>query len=68
MLNKDELKILAFKERIAELVVSYEDRIADIRADYTLSVEQMNAKIQELQNQLDEFKDAKDNVAVPEKD
>jgi hypothetical protein len=46
--HKDTLKVQALLERIAELTAKYEDKIADVRADFTLAVEEFQAEIKRL--------------------
>lgn len=48
--TKDALKVQALRERLAQLVAQYEDQIADIRAEYTYTVESLSAEIHRLQN------------------
>lgn len=49
---------MALRERIAELTAGYEDKIADIRADFTLAVEEMNENIKKLESENKLLKDA----------
>jgi uncharacterized protein YeeX (DUF496 family) len=35
-MDKKDLKIEALRQRIAELTVQYEDRVSDLRVDFTL--------------------------------
>jgi hypothetical protein len=58
MNHKDTLKVLALKERIAEIVSSYEDRVADIRADFTLAVEELQGNIKKLEDENKLLRDA----------
>lgn len=58
-MTKDQLKSLALKQRIGEITSNYEDRVADLRADFTLHIEGMQdrisaqeAQIESLQKQL----------------
>jgi 16S rRNA C967 or C1407 C5-methylase (RsmB/RsmF family) len=41
-MNELEMKVQAFKERLAELTVTYEDRIADLRIEITRVVNENN--------------------------
>lgn len=52
--TKDALKVQAFRERLAQIVVQYEDQIADIRAEYTYTVETLSAEIKKLQDIADQ--------------
>ncbi|QNN98312.1 hypothetical protein SEA_LILMARTIN_62 [Streptomyces phage LilMartin] len=58
MNHKDTLKVLALKERIAEITAGYEDKIADIRADFTLAVEEFQDRIKKLEDENKLIKDA----------
>lgn len=57
MNHKDTLKVLALKERIAEITAGYEDKIADIRADFTLAVEELQGRIDSLEKENQSLKD-----------
>lgn len=39
-MTKEELKIVALTQRIAEITANYEENLADIRADFTLLKEE----------------------------
>lgn len=54
MTDKNTLKVQALRERLSELVGDYEEKIADIRAEVTLAVDQHKAQIEELQKSLDQ--------------
>lgn len=41
MTDKNELKILGYRQRIGEITSQYEDRILDIRADLTLEIQRI---------------------------
>lgn len=58
MNHKDTLKVLALRERIAELTAGYEDKIADIRADFTLAVEELQGQVKKLEDENQLLKDA----------
>jgi hypothetical protein len=58
MNHKDTLKVMALKERIAELTAGYEDKIADIRADFTIAVEEFQGNIKKLEDENQLLKDA----------
>lgn len=60
-MNKDNLKVIALTQRIAELVAQYEDKIADVRADYTLAVEDFQKKLEELESKNKFLKEANDS-------
>jgi FtsZ-binding cell division protein ZapB len=57
MNHKDTLKVIALKERIAELTAGYEDKIADVRADFTLAVEELQGRIDNLEKENQPLKD-----------
>lgn len=54
MTDKNTLKVQALRERLSELVGEYEEKIADIRAEVTIAVDQHKAQIEELQKSLDQ--------------
>lgn len=58
MNHKDTLKVQAILQRIAELTAGYEDKIADIRADFTLAVEEFQENIKKLEDENKLLKDA----------
>lgn len=62
--TKDGLKVQAFRERLAQIVVQYEDQIAEIRAEYTFTVESLSAEIKRLQDIIDQG--ASDDVSPDE--
>jgi chromosome segregation ATPase len=58
-MTKDQLKLIALKQRIGEITSQYEDQIADMRASFTQQMEAMSdalkdsdKTIENLQNQL----------------
>ena len=53
--SKDELKVLALKERMGKVVSDYEEQLADFRADAPLAVESLKEQIAELQERLDKY-------------
>jgi uncharacterized protein YdcH (DUF465 family) len=46
-----KLKILALKESLATKVADYEEKIAEIRVDLTIKLDQLNARIAELEEE-----------------
>ncbi|QJD50812.1 hypothetical protein KNV00_gp207 [Streptomyces phage Bmoc] len=58
MNHKDTLKVMALRERIAEITAGYEDKIADIRADFTLAVEDLQSQINKLEEEKKLLEDA----------
>lgn len=63
--RKLELTIAAFKESMSQKVADYEERIAMIRAEASLLIEENNTRIARLEEELSEFrKDSKEDVAV----
>jgi DNA repair ATPase RecN len=64
-LNKDQLKVVALRQRIGEITSDYEEKIADIRAYVTQMQEQFEEVLQNqekdveaLQAQLRKYQDA----------
>jgi spore maturation protein CgeB len=62
--TKDQLKVMALKQRIGEITSRYEDEIADLRADVTQRFEAFNevirnqeTDIESLQAQLRKYQD-----------
>lgn len=55
-MNKDSLKFMAIKERIAEITAMYEDKIADLRADITLEMEAVQKKMDEKDREIMDLK------------
>ncbi len=51
--DKNALKNQALTQRIATLVAQYEDQLADLRAEASIMVEALNAKVEELQRHID---------------
>lgn len=54
--DKDALKVQALNQRIGELVASYEDGMAELRAEATYQLESMQNHIIKLQSELAEAK------------
>lgn len=54
-MDKQDLKIEALRQRIAEITAQYEDRIADLRVELTV-----------LSQELEGFKKESDNVEMAE--
>jgi hypothetical protein len=60
-LTRDQLKIMALRERLSQVVVEYEDRDADRRVDITQQGNEMQKLAEEnarLNNQLQELQEA----------
>jgi|SwirhirootsSR3_FD_contig_51_4248197_length_2804_multi_8_in_0_out_0_5 hypothetical protein len=57
MNHKDTLKVMALTQRIAELTAGYEDKIADVRADFTLAVEDFEGRLKKLEDENKTLKD-----------
>lgn len=62
--TKDQLKVIALKQRIGEITSRYEDELADLRADVTQQFEAYNEviknqekDIESLQAQLRKYQD-----------
>lgn len=60
-MNKDNLKVIVLIQRIAEIVSEYENKVADVRADYTLAVEDFQKKLADLESQNKVLKEANDS-------
>ena len=52
-MTKDQLKGLALKQRIGEITSDYEDRIADMRAEFTQQVGAMQDALREQETQIE---------------
>lgn len=50
--TKDSLKVQALTQRIAQIVAQYEEQNADLRAEATLTIDDLNNRIQNLSNEL----------------
>lgn len=66
MNHKDTLKVIALKERIAYITADYEDKLADVRADFTMAVEEMSEQIKTLQADNEALKKRLEDVAEKE--
>ena len=55
-MNRETLKFMAIKERIAEITAMYEEKIADLRADITLEMEQVQQRSDEKDREIMELK------------
>lgn len=53
-MDKNELKVMALRERVAQLTAEYEDKIADLRVELTLQAQR-----------LEELENGEDDVEVP---
>lgn len=51
-MDRKDLKIEHYKQRVAELSVQYEDRIADLRVELT----ELSQQVQQLQQELSDAK------------
>jgi uncharacterized coiled-coil protein SlyX len=67
-MNKDKLKADALTERIGQLVAMYEDRIADYRAEATVTIQQLQSQIAELQERLANVQGEKEEPAADSTD
>ncbi|AYB70904.1 hypothetical protein SEA_YABOI_67 [Streptomyces phage Yaboi] len=68
MMNKETLKFLAIKERIAQITAEYEEKIADLRADFTIAVQEMNEEKNSLQQENAQLKAKVDELVQKEED
>lgn len=55
-MNRDTLKFMAIKERIAEITAMYEEKIAELRADITLEMEQVQQRTDEKDREIMDLK------------
>jgi len=67
-MTKDQLKVLALKQRIGEITSRYEDELADFRANATQQlgafddlVKNQEQQIEALQQQLKSYQDRDEN-------
>jgi predicted nucleic acid-binding Zn-ribbon protein len=66
LMNKETLKFLAIKERIAQITAEYEEKIADLRADFTIAVQDMNDQQEALRKENAELKAKLDETLAQE--
>lgn len=69
--NRDQLKVIALKQRIGELTSDYEERIADIRAYITQMQEQFQDTLQNQEKDIEALQAqlrAYQNAAIQEED
>lgn len=62
-MDRKDLKLEHYKQKVAELSVQYEDRVADLRVEVTILSEQVqekDAEIERLKNELAETAPAQD--------
>lgn len=64
--SREELQIIALTRRIGELVSSYEHQLAEFRADATLAVDNLNARVEELEDELKSYKSQGENDKASE--
>lgn len=65
--NKDTLKVTALKERIGSIVSEYEEHIAELRAQSTVVIQELNEKITQLEAIIQRYNEEKtDNGPVSE--
>lgn len=69
-MTRDQLKLLALKQRIGEITSEYEDRIADIRADATQRFEAFSDALKESDETISKLQEQlrKANVVQVEED
>lgn len=56
--TKDQLKIMALRERVANLTAEYEDKIADLRVELTVTAQENEYLKKELEGKGDVEQDA----------
>lgn len=54
-LDRKDLKIQALKERLTQITVDAEDRVADLRVELTVNAQEYQAVIEGLQSRIDEL-------------
>lgn len=54
--TRDALKVVALREKIGQLVSNYEDSIADLRAQSTIAITELNEKVRSLEYYIEELK------------
>jgi len=52
-LTREELKIMALRERVATLTTDYEDKVADLRVELTLVAQERDALKSQLEGEPD---------------
>lgn len=57
MTSREQYKLLALKEKMGELVVGYEDKIADLRVELTIQNETLNESLNEARNEIQQLRD-----------
>lgn len=60
--SRDKLKVLAFKERVSTLTTEYEEKIAELRIDLTISEEnnrQLQLRVAELEKDDNDVEEEK---------
>lgn len=60
--DKKDLKILALRERVAQLTAEYEDKIADLRVELTVTTQEF----EELKKSLESEDGEKSDGALPD--
>lgn len=55
-MNKEELKVVALKQKIGELVSNYEETIAEFRADATLAIANLEQQVEYLKEENAQLK------------
>lgn len=72
-MTKEQLKIMAFKQRVGELSSDYEDRITNMMADYHQQIEAyqdtlrtQEDELESLRAQLRKYQDEEKDVQVKE--
>ncbi len=64
-LTKDQLKVIALKDRIGQIVSEYEESIADMRANFTQQVEALHEVIESQDEKLAQLEE---NVVTQKKE
>lgn len=63
MTSREQYKLIALREKMGELVVNYEDKIADLRVELTMQAEAINERDAALNEARDEIRQLRDDLA-----
>lgn len=69
-LDRKDLKIQALKERVSTLTTDYEDKVADLRVELTVTTIELNERLADLQSRYDELveKQKQEGENVPQEE
>lgn len=66
--TRDTVKVEALKERMGQIVVNYEEALANLRTDATIQIAALNATIDELREENNALKDRETPVSAVNSD